>query len=80
MMCSTCQSAAMPAEPPTHIDTQTHLQAVPMVLDVLRHHQVVPSTGHDQDGLAHCQRLVGGGVAAMAQEALDCWVPERSRL
>lgn len=51
-----------------------------MVLDVLRHHQLIASKGHAEHSRACCQGLVCGGVASMAQEALDCGVAQHSCL
>lgn len=58
----------------------TDLQAVAVVLDVLCHHQLVPNKGHAQHGGACGQGLIAGGVATMAQEALDSRVAQHSRL
>jgi len=58
----------------------THLQPIAMVLDVLCHHQLIAAKGHAEDSCACCQGFVCGGVAAMAQEALDCGVAQHSCL
>jgi hypothetical protein len=57
-----------------------HLQAHPLVLNVLCIDGLIASKGHAQHTHPSRQPLIGGVHAAMAQEHLDSGVGQHSRL